>query len=143
MWNILELRSFMLNTSEIAEKYNLGVAIGGSVGIYGVSANDLDLFFFNLKNSVKTEHQYFIREFSKFFKIKILGFVNHSEAGDNKLVYIGLTENKKKIDLFFPSLNFKDGDKKYKILKRKTPKLYGLPIEDGDRYSTVRQNKSG
>ena len=122
----------MSEVSRKASSYNFGVAVGGSIAIYGVSVNDLDLIFFSLKSDKKADHISFIRDLSDYFNIKICGAVDHSKTGDNKLVYVGLTENKKKIDLFFPSLKFKDRDKKFKVLKRKTPKLYGLPIEDGD-----------
>jgi len=102
-----------------ARENGMSVSLGGSVIHKGHSNNDIDLIVFNLKTSIKPNHEKFIKDILSEYAINMLGCVDHSGFGDEKLVYKFKTTEGIRIDILFVNLLFKDRIPDVKILKRK------------------------
>jgi hypothetical protein len=111
----------------IAWKFNLGVALGGSLAIHGKSSNDYDLVFFPLKSSLSVDLLVFLTELKNHLNFRFVGAVDNRESGDAKLVIVSKDNLNRKVDLFFPFLsvdNLAILISDIKIIKRRVPKQY-------------------
>jgi len=124
MWSIYDARCFVIAIEPIAKEWGLGVAIGGSVALNGVSTNDLDIILFNLKSTNMAYHGGFLESVQENLGLKLRGMVDHSGHGDDKLIYVFRTKEGHKIDLFFVNLKFVHGIAEAKVLIRKKLKRY-------------------
>lgn len=123
-WTIEEAQDFVLGIAAEAQVLGFGVGITGALAVARLSYNDLDVVFFPYKARFRSKkaHHILVSEMLESLDLEMMGAVDHSQFGDDKLVYVTRERiGRRKVDFLFPHLTFSQRNHRYPVVKRIKP----------------------